>query len=70
MEGIMTRDPATVRPDFTIEEAREILRENNISGCPVTDQEGELAGLITKNDIFRAMTTLTGMPKRELHSPK
>jgi acetoin utilization protein AcuB len=66
MEDIMTRDPITVPPDFTIEEAAEILREHNISGCPVLDQDGDLAGIITKNDIFRAVTSVTGIPKRGL----
>ena len=66
MEGIMTRDPITVQPDYTIEEAAEILREHNISGCPVLDEEGEMAGIITKNDIFKAVTSVTGMSKRGL----
>lgn len=66
MEGIMTRDPITVHPDFTIEEAAEILRENNISGCPVLDRQGALAGIITKNDIFKAMATHSGMAERGL----
>jgi acetoin utilization protein AcuB len=66
MENIMTREPITVPPDFTIEEAAEKLQDNNISGCPVLDRAGDLAGIITKNDIFRAMTSITGMSKRGL----
>lgn len=66
MEGIMTRNPVTVSPDYTIEEAAALLSEHNISGCPVIDREGELAGIITKNDIFRAFTAVTGMSKRGL----
>ncbi len=66
IEGIMTRNPVTVGPDHTIEETAQILRENNISGCPVLDREEEVAGVITKNDIFRALISLSGLPKRGL----
>ena len=45
---IMTPDPITVRPDFTIEEAAYILRGNNISGCPVLDHEDRIVGVVTK----------------------
>ena len=62
----MTKDPITVRPDYTLEEAAQTLRDNNISGCPVLDRDGELAGIITKNDIFRAMTSISGLSKRGL----
>jgi acetoin utilization protein AcuB len=66
IEAIMTRDPVTVYPDFTIEETAEILREYNISGCPVLDYQEQLTGIITKNDVFGAMTTVSGMSKRGL----
>lgn len=64
MEGIMTHDPITVRPDFTVEETAQTLLENNISGCPVLDHQDQIAGVITKNDIFRAMVSVSGIPKR------
>lgn len=64
MEGIMTLDPITVSPDYTIEEAAQVLLDNNISGCPVRDRDGDLCGIITKNDIFRAMVTVSGLTKR------
>jgi acetoin utilization protein AcuB len=64
VEGVMTRDPVTIQPDYTIEEAAELLRAHNISGCPVIDRSGQLVGVITKNDIFRSMVVTTGMSKR------
>ena len=54
IEGIMTRDPITVHPDFTIEETAEILREYNISGCPVLDYQEQLTGIITKERCVRS----------------
>ena len=66
MESIMTRNPVTVSPDLTIEEAAEVMRSHNISGCPVLDKQGELAGVITKNDVFKALTSVIGLPGRGL----
>jgi acetoin utilization protein AcuB len=65
-ETIMTKNPITLLPDTTLEEAASILREHNISGCPVLDHAGELIGIITKNDIFDAFATLIGLPDRGL----
>ena len=64
MEAIMTRDPITVRPDFTLEETAETLMSNKISGCPVLDRQDEIAGIITKNDIFRAVISISGISKK------
>jgi acetoin utilization protein AcuB len=66
IEQIMTRNPITLLPDTTLEEAASVLRKHNISGCPVLDHENRLAGIITKNDIFTALTTLIGLPERGL----
>ena len=61
--SIMTPDPITVPPDYTIEEVAEILRERGISGVPVVD-DGRLVGMITKNDLFNVIVSLTGFGKK------
>ena len=63
MAEIMTRDPVTVPPDYTVEETAEILFENRISGVPVVDK-GELVGIITKDDLFRVLVALTAERKK------
>ena len=50
---IMTRNPVTVRPEATIGEAAQLMLRNMISGLPVLDENGDLAGIITESDIFR-----------------
>jgi acetoin utilization protein AcuB len=60
---IMTKNPITVPPDFTLEETASILLKNKISGVPVM-LEGKLVGLITQADLFRALISLTGFEKR------
>jgi len=60
---IMTQDPVTVPPDFTVEETAEILLKHKISGVPVVDSDA-VVGVITQSDIFRAMIRLTGFKMR------
>lgn len=38
--------------------------ENKISGCPVVDENGEIKGIITKNDLFKALISLSGLSKK------
>ena len=64
--AIMSRYPITVPLDFTVEETAEVLLTNGISGAPVVDQKGEIRGVITKNDLFKAMISLSGLTKRGL----
>ncbi len=60
---IMTQDPVTVPPDFTVEETAEILLRHKISGVPVV-AAGAVVGVITQSDIFRALIRLTGLARR------
>ena len=64
--AIMSRYPITVPLDYTVEETAEVLLTNGISGAPVVDQKGEIRGVITKNDLFKAMISLSGLTKRGL----
>lgn len=52
-EDIMTSPTKTIGKDKNVKEALELLAENNISGIPVTDEEGKLAGIISGADIMR-----------------
>jgi acetoin utilization protein AcuB len=61
---IMTKNPITVAPDYTVEETVEIFLNNKISGAPVVDQKGELVGTITQTNIFKALLSLTALSKK------
>ena len=43
-------DPVTFVPDATVAQARQVMREQNISGIPVV-HNGELAGILTRRDL-------------------
>ena len=64
IKDIMTKNPVTVPPDYTIEETAEVLLKHKISGVPVVDHYGMVVGVITQNDIFRIIISLTGAEKR------
>jgi len=64
VEKIMTPNPITVPYDFTVEETAEVLLKHKISGAPVLDAEGNLAGVITQTDLFRVIISLTGIGKK------
>ncbi|MDF9409994.1 CBS domain-containing protein [Pelotomaculum isophthalicicum JI] len=46
----------TVQEDATIEEVAGILTENNISGAPVINKEGNLVGIVTEEDLLHKET--------------
>ncbi len=50
-ESGVIRDPFTVRPDTTIREVLALTRARNISGVPVVDDAGQLAGIVTRRDM-------------------
>ncbi len=54
---IMTRNPLVIAPDAPIEEAARIMRDRKIGALPVA-RDGVLLGIVTKADIFRALTSI------------
>jgi acetoin utilization protein AcuB len=63
VKDVMSKNLVTVPQDYTVEEAAEVLLKQKISGVPVVDDKGELVGVITKDDIFRVLISLTGVGK-------
>lgn len=64
---IMTRPVFTVEPNWTMEEAADLMLEHKISGAPVVDDQGTLCGMITQTDLFKATLFITGLKKRGFH---
>lgn len=48
---LMTIDPVTIAVDAPLEDAAHMCRANAISGLPVTDDAGELVGVISQSDL-------------------
>jgi CBS domain-containing membrane protein len=49
---VMKRDVVTVGINDDISHAVRLLSENNVSGLPVTDEEGRVVGLLSEADVL------------------
>jgi CBS domain-containing protein len=71
----MSRDLIVLSPEMDLGAAIRLMVENDISSAPVVDARGDLVGLLTDKDCFRAAYAssyyqeLTG-PVSELMSPE
>ncbi|AFM25173.1 CBS and ACT domain-containing protein [Desulfomonile tiedjei] len=61
VDTIMCRSIIAVPPEYTVEEASQLLLERRIPGCPVLDHNGEIVGIITKKDCLKAFTEASGV---------
>jgi len=50
-ESGMIVNPLTVRPNHSVQEALDIMLKHNITGLPVTGEDGKLLGIITYRDL-------------------
>jgi CBS domain-containing protein len=55
----MATDLVLLAPDTDLHQAMRALLERNISGAPVVDAAGNLVGLLSEKDCFRAAFTAT-----------
>lgn len=51
-KDIMTRQVTTVTPNITAQELAKIFTKHNITGAPVVDQKGNVAGIVSDGDIL------------------
>jgi IMP dehydrogenase len=67
-ESGMIVDPVTIRNDALVSEALEIMERFKISGVPVLDENGLLAGIITNRDL--RFETRFDIPVSEVMTPQ
>lgn len=59
VKEVMVRNPITVEPGCSLEEAALIMRDNKI-GCLMVVEDNKLTGIITQTDIFDAFVKAFG----------
>ncbi len=52
VKDIMVKEVITIQKDASVEELSELLINNKISGVPVVDTDGKLAGIATEGDLI------------------
>jgi len=57
LDHIMTRNPVTVGPNTTIQEAAQWMLRRKIAGLPVVEG-GRVVGILTESDIFRLVVKM------------
>ncbi|MFO7966861.1 MAG: CBS domain-containing protein [Archaeoglobaceae archaeon] len=58
VEEIVTTDVVTVKENHTLMEAAKIIRERNISGAPVLNEEGDVVGVLSEADVLKVLGEL------------
>lgn len=61
VKDAMTKNPITIKPEDTLEEAALVMRNRGVGALPVVDDKGKLVGIITESDIFDAFLDLMGL---------
>ena len=59
VRNIMSRNPATISSDTTIEEAVKLMVESDLSCLPVMEN-GYLVGIVSNSDLFKILLEMLG----------
>jgi acetoin utilization protein AcuB len=61
IENIMTKDPITISPTSTIQDALVMIQDARVGALPVVDENGILTGIISVRDLLRAFVNVLGI---------
>ena len=50
----MSRHPITIRPEASMHDALQIMRDNKVRRLPVLDADGKLVGIVGEKDLLYA----------------
>ncbi len=54
IDELMTRNPLTLGPDDSLEQAGKLMKEHRIRHLPIVDEGNQLLGLVTQRDLLAA----------------
>jgi acetoin utilization protein AcuB len=61
VEAIMTPNPKTISPMYTIQDALLMIQKERVGAFPVVDDEGKLKGILSVRDLLRAFINVLGI---------
>ena len=57
----MSKDPFTISPLHTIQDALLLIQGKRVGAFPVVDEQGKLKGIISVQDLLRTFTNVIGI---------
>lgn len=60
VDTIVIRNVITIHEDALMEDAAMTMLKNDIGCLPVVDENGEISGILTQNDVFNAFLEILG----------
>jgi acetoin utilization protein AcuB len=65
----MTPNPITIKPDTSVTDALNLMRERRVRRLPVVDGRGQLVGIVSDSDLLYASPSpVTSLSVWEIHS--
>jgi acetoin utilization protein AcuB len=61
VEDIMTKEPVSVYPTYTIQDALLLIQNSKVGALPVVDEDHRLKGIISVRDLLRAFINVLGI---------
>ncbi|QTA79558.1 CBS domain-containing protein [Desulfonema limicola] len=60
-KDIMTKEPTTVSPTYTLQDVLLLMQDKKVGAFPVVDKDGKLKGIISIRDLMRAFINVLGI---------
>ncbi len=61
IKDIMSKNPITISPTYTIQDALLMIQDAKVGALPVVDEENRLKGIISVRDLLRAFINVLGI---------
>lgn len=61
IQDIMTKDPLSISPLYTIQDAMLLIQRERVGALPVVDEKNRLKGIISIRDLLRAFINVMGI---------
>ncbi|MFO7646430.1 MAG: CBS domain-containing protein [Desulfosarcina sp.] len=61
VQDLMARNPISISPTYTIQDALLMIQKERVGAFPVVDEEGKLCGILSVRDLLRAFTHVLGI---------
>ena len=61
IKDIMSKNPITILPTYTIQDALLMIQDSKVGALPVVDEENRLKGIISVRDLLRAFINVLGI---------